>query len=147
MSASGCEITAFGRIKMMQGTVRYSAIAAIIPALLLSVAILISAAQAQDNPRKARTALACGQELKKQCSGVSVQANNMLECLQKNQEKLSARCVARANNVVRMCERDAAQRCQNVVAGQGNILGCLTTAKRSVSRRCNAALDAAFLRQ
>jgi hypothetical protein len=132
---------------MMQRTVCYSAIAAIIPALLLSVSILISTAQAQDNPRKTRTALACGQELKKQCSGVPVQANNMLECLQKNQEKLSARCVARANNVVRMCDRDAAQRCQNVVAGQGNILGCLTTAKRSVSRRCNAALDAAFLRQ
>jgi Cysteine rich repeat len=71
----------------------------------------------------------------------------MIECLQKNQEKLSPRCVARANNVVRMCDRDAAQLCQNVVAGQGNILGCLTTAKRSVSRRCNAALDAAFLRQ
>ena len=135
----------FWENKMMQRTVRYSAIAAIIP--LLSVAILISAAQAQDNPRKTRTALACGKELKKQCSGVPVQANNMLECLQKNREKLSARCVARANNVVRSCERDAAQHCQAVVAGQGNILGCLTTAKRLVSRRCNAALDAAFLRQ
>jgi len=140
-------LTAFWRNKMMHRTVRYNAIAAMIPALLLSVAFLVSTAQAQDNPRKTRTALACGQELKKQCSGVPVQANNMLECLQKNQEKLSARCRARANNVVRMCERDAAQRCQNVVAGQGNILGCLTTAKRSVSRRCNAALDAAFLRQ
>jgi hypothetical protein len=71
----------------------------------------------------------------------------MLECLRKNQEKLSPRCVARANNVVRNCDRDAAQLCQNVVAGQGNILGCLTTAKGSVSRRCNAALDAAFLRR
>ena len=78
----------FWENKMMQRTVRYSAIAAIIP--LFSVAILISAAQAQDNPRKTRTALACGKELKKQCSGVPVQANNMLECLQKNREKLSA---------------------------------------------------------
>src|SRR4029453_9588119 len=137
----------FWENKMMQRNVRYSAIPAIIPAWLLSVAILTSAAQAQDNPRKTRTALACGQELKKQCSGVPVLANNMLECLQKNQEKLSPRCVARANNVVRSCDRDAVQLCQNVVAGQGNILGCLTTAKRSVSRRCNAALDAAFLRQ
>jgi len=86
---------------MMQRAVRYSAIAAIIPALLLSVAILISTAQAQDNLRKTRTALACGQELKKQCDGVPVQANNMLECLQKNHEKLSARCVARAMANVR----------------------------------------------
>ena len=131
----------------MQKTARYSAIASIIPVWLLSVAILTSAAQAQDNLRNTRTAVACGQELKRQCGGVPVQANNMLECLQKNQEKLSGRCAARANNVVRSCDRDAAQLCQNVVAGQGNILGCLTAAKRSVSRRCNAALDAAFLRQ
>jgi hypothetical protein len=137
--------------KMMQLTVR-RAIATIVPAWSLSVAILISAAhfnvaQAQNNPRRDRAAaLACGQELKKQCGGVPVRANNMLECLQKDQEKLSKRCVALANNVARMCDRDAAQRCGDVVAGSGNILGCLTTAKRSVSRRCNAALDAAFLR-
>jgi len=130
----------------MQRTVGYSAIAAIIPVWLLSVAILNSAAQAQDNLRKTRTAVACGQELKKQCSGVPVQANNMLECLQRGQEKLSERCVALANNVARMCDRDAAQRCAGVVAGSGNVLGCLTTARRSVSARCNAALDAAFLR-
>jgi Cysteine rich repeat len=132
---------------MVQRTARYSLIAVIIPAWLLSVAIPVSAAQAQDSPKKNRAvALACGQELKKHCNGVPVQANNMLECLQKNQEKLPARCVALANNVVRRCDRDAAQLCQSVVAGQSNILGCLTTAKRSVSRRCNAALDAAFLR-
>src|SRR4030095_17217941 len=106
----------------MQKSVRYPAIVAIIPVWLLSVAILTSVAQAQDNLRRTRTAVACGQELKKQCSGGPVQANNMLECLQKSQEKLSPRCVARANNVVRSCDRGAAQLCQNVVAGQGNIL-------------------------
>ena len=130
--------------KMMQRTVRFSAIAAI--TLLLSVAILISAvhfnvAQAQSKQR------ACGKELIQQCTGVPVAANNMLECLEKNQEKLSKRCVALAHHVVRACDRDAMHRCQAVVAGQGNILGCLTRARRSVSARCNAALDAAFLRQ
>ena len=126
----------------MQRTVRYSAIAVIIPACLLFVATLISAddvAQA-----KSRTAVACGKELKQQCSGVPVKANNMLECLQKAQ--VSARCHALAHHVVRMCERDAVQRCEGVVAGQGNILGCLTTAKGRVSSRCNAALNAAYLR-
>src|SRR5262249_29139787 len=137
--------------KMMQRTARFSAIAAI--TWLLSVAILISAAhfnvaQAKNNPKKGRAAaLVCGKEVIKQCSGVPVRANNMLECLQKSQEKLSARCVALAKNVVRRCDRDAAQHCQAVAAGQGNILGCLTTAKRLVSSRCNAALDAAFLSQ
>jgi hypothetical protein len=89
-------------------------------------------------------AVACGKELKKQCSGVPVAANNMLECLQKSQ--VSRRCAGLAHNVVRMCDRDAVQLCQGVVAGQGNILGCLTIAKGSVSSRCNAAIDAAFLR-
>src|SRR5215470_13095636 len=125
--------------------VRFSASAAM---WLVSVVILISAAHfyvAQAQSRAA--ARACGKELINQCSGVTVRANNMLECLQKNQEKLSRRCVALAHNVVRRCDRDAAQHCQAVVAGQGNILGCLTTARRLVSRRCNTALDALFLRQ
>jgi hypothetical protein len=137
----------------MQRTVRYSAIVAIIPAWLLSVAILISAvhlnvAQAQDGPKKTRAAvaIACGKELTNQCNGVPVFGNNMLACLQNGQAKLSKRCAALAHNVVRMCERDAVQRCQQVVAGGSNILGCLTTARGSVSRGCNAALDAVFLR-
>jgi len=125
----------------MQRTVRYGAITA-------TIVILISVVHYSDAQAKTRTAgaLACGQQLKQQCTGVPVQANNMLECLQKNQEKLHARCVALANHVVRACDRDAAQHCQAVVAGQGNILGCLTTARRLVSRRCNAALNALFLR-
>ena len=124
----------------------YSAIAAIISTCLLSVAMLISAihynvAQARS---RAAGASACGQELKKQCSGVEVKANNMLECLQR--ARVSGRCARLAHHVVRSCDRDAAQLCQGVVAGQGNILGCLTTARGAVSAHCNAALNAAFLR-
>ena len=141
---------------MMQKIVR-----SIIQAWLLSAAILISGAHynvahaAQDNPKKNRTAVACGKEIKKQCSGVAVgvpvgipvQVNNVLGCFQKSQEKLSARCAAMAMNVVRMCDSDANRLCSGVVAGsQGNIVGCLTTAKNMVSSQCNASLDAAFLR-
>ena len=137
----------FWESKMMQRTVRLSAITAI--TWLLSVAILISVANfdvAQAQKGRA-AALGCGKELQKQCGGVPVLANNMLECLKKSQGKLSARCVAFANYVVRSCERDALQYCQAVAAGQSNILGCLRTGKRVVSPQCNAALDAAFLRQ
>ena len=132
---------------MMQKSVRYNAVAAIIPASLLSVVFLISALHYNVAQAKSRTAtaVACGKELQKQCSGVPVKANNMLECLQKAQ--VSARCHALAHHVVRMCDRDAVQRCEGVVGGQGNILGCLTSARGVVSSRCNAALDAAFLRQ
>ena len=97
-------------------------------------------------PYSSYGAVACGKELKKQCGGVPVLANNMRECLQKSQGKLSARCVALANNVVSSCERDALQHCQAIVAGQSNILGCLRTATRIVSSQCSAALDTAFLR-
>jgi hypothetical protein len=127
---------------MLQRTVHLSATAAITS--LLSVAILISAAHF--NVAQAQKGRACGQELQKHCTGVPVFGNNMLECLQKNQDQLSKRCAALAHHIVRSCERDAAHRCPGVVAGQGNILGCLTTARRSVSHRCNAALDAAYLR-
>jgi hypothetical protein len=133
--------------QMMQKSVGYNAVAAIIPASLLSVVFLISAVHYNVAQAKSRTAtaVACGKELQKQCSGVPVKANNMLECLQKAQ--VSARCAALAHHVVRMCDRDAVQRCEGVVGGQGNILGCLTSARGVVSSRCNAALDAAFLRQ
>ena len=129
----------------MQGTVRHSAIAAIIPASLVSFAMLISVVHCDVAEAKSRAvASACGKELQQQCSRVPVAANNMLECLQKSQ--VSRRCAALAHNVVRMCDRDAVQLCQGVLAGQGNVLGCLTTAKGSVSPRCNAALNAAFIR-
>ena len=136
-------ITRLSLTSVLMPPVRCSAIAAIIPVCLLSVAMLISPVQvAQAKSRSG--ASSCGQELKKQCSGVEVKANNMLECLQKAQ--VSPRCFALAHRVVRMCDRDAVQRCEGVVAGQGKILGCLTTARQSVSAQCNAALDAAFLR-
>jgi hypothetical protein len=117
-------------------------------AVLIVYASQINVSQALDAQRTTRTdlALVCGKELKNRCGGVPVLANNMLECLHKEQDKLSKRCAALANAVVRMCERDAAQLCQGVVAGSGNIFGCLTAARRSVSKRCNTALDAAFLR-
>jgi hypothetical protein len=122
----------------MQKTVCYGAIVAI-----LISAVHFNVAQAQSRS----AAVACGKELIKLCASVPVAANNMLECLRKDQEKLPKRCVALANNVVRMCDRDAVQLCGGVVASSGNILGCLTTARRSVSSRCNAALDAAYVRQ
>jgi hypothetical protein len=127
--------------RIMQKSVRYGAIT-IIPACLVSVAILVSAENTAQ--AKSRTAVACGKELQQQCSRVPVAANNMLECLQK--AKLSGRCAALAHNIVRMCDRDATQLCEGVLAGQGNVLGCLTTAKGRVSPQCNAALNAAYLR-
>jgi hypothetical protein len=107
------------------------------------------------SPKKTGAAVACGKEIKKQCTGMAVgvpvgipvQVNNVLGCLQKSQEKLSARCAAVAKNVARMCDSDANRLCSGVVAGApGNIVGCLTMARNVVSPQCNAALDAAGLR-
>src|SRR5262249_43838832 len=123
-------------------TVRYSAVAAIIPTCFLSVAMLISAGDVAQ--AKSRTAAACGKELQSQCMGTPSQANNSLACLAK--ARVSPRCHAVAQNVVHNCERDAVQFCQGVIFGQGNVLGCLTAARGVVSAPCNAALNAAFLR-
>ena len=127
--------------KIMQRTARYGAITTT-AACLVFVATLISACDVAQ--AKSRSAAACGKELQQQCSRVPVAANNMLECLAK--ARVSARCHAVAQNVVRSCERDAGQFCLGVLAGQGNILGCLTGARGVVSAPCNAALNAAFLR-
>jgi hypothetical protein len=131
----------------MQRIVRFSAIAAV--RWVLSVTILISVANSNiaQAQKGSAAALACGKELISHCSGVPVPANNMLECLRRDQEKLSESCATLANRVAFRCERDVFRLCRDVVAGQGNVLGCLTKAKRSVSSRCNEALDAAFLRQ
>ena len=129
--------------KMMRKIAR-----SIIPVWLISAGILIfSVHENFAYAKQTRTSVACGNAIKQQCSGVPVQANNVFECFQKNQDKLSKRCAALALNVIRTCDRDASRLCQGVVAGlQGNIVGCLTTAKNMVSSRCNAALDAAGLR-
>jgi len=117
----------------------------IIKASLLFAAFLILGAQF--GVANARPAVACGKAIKKQCSGVPVQANNIFECFQKNKDKLSKRCGALALNVIRTCDRDASMLCQGVVAGnQGNIVSCLTAAKDRISPQCNTALDAAGLR-
>ena len=62
---------------------------AIVTTWLLSVAVLISAAQFDVAQAKKVRAAGCGKELQKHCVGMPVQANNMLECLQKNQETSS----------------------------------------------------------
>src|SRR5262249_27627958 len=104
-------------------------------------------AYAQDSSKRTRAAVACGNAIKKQCSGVPVQANNVFECFQKNKDKLSKRCGALALNVIRACDRDASMLCQGGVAGNhGNIGVCLSASKSRFSRQCSAALDAAGLR-
>jgi hypothetical protein len=128
----------------MQKPVRCSAIVAI--TWLLSVAALISSAQFDVAQAKKGSASSCGRQLQKICGGVPVLANNMRECHQKHQGKISARCAASAYNVVNNCERDALQYCQAVAAGQSNILGCLRASNRAVSPQCHAALGAVFPR-
>jgi hypothetical protein len=142
--------------KRLERTMTRKIIRSIIPVCFLSTAILIFGVH--DNlayAKQTRTAVACGNAIKKLCSGVAVgvpvgipvQVNNVLGCLQKSQEKLSARCAAAAMNVTRMCDSDANRLCSGVVAGApGNIVGCLTMARNVVSPQCNAALDAAGLR-
>ena len=127
---------------MLQRTVHISAITAITS--LLSVAILISAVHF--NVAQAQKAELAAKSYKNTAPVYQCLETTCSICLNKVQDKLSKRCAASANNIVRSCDRDAAQICPGVVAGLDNILGCLTTARLLVSGGCNAVLDAAYLR-
>ena len=58
---------------------------------LLSVAFMISAVHfdAARAQKGRAAALACGKQLQQQCGGISVFGTNILECLKRDQEKLS----------------------------------------------------------
>jgi hypothetical protein len=140
--------------EIMQKTVRFSAVATIITAWLLTSGILIFAAnfdiaQAQDTLKKntaART-LACAKVFRDRCNDIPVGKFDLLACLNERVKKLPAGCVELAKNFVRMCDGDAHRLCKGVVEGKGNVIGCLTTSWRLVSPQCNAAIDAAHLRE
>lgn len=137
--------------KMPQRPVHYSTLAAMIPLWILSFVFLISdvyydSAEAQDNPKKHKTAVAvaCGKELKKNVQRCASARKQHASSASKRTKKNFRQGAQHWRTMLCMCDRDAAQRCESVVAGQGNILGCLTVARRSVSAQCNAALDAVF---
>ncbi|MCK7615292.1 hypothetical protein [Roseibium sediminicola] len=105
-------------------------------------------------------AASCGKDIESHCKSATLANNEIMQCLEKNQAKVSQKCNADRVTVValiqerlaaqaaapKICERDAAQYCKGVKPGAGHILRCLLKAQPSVSQKCNTAIDLAGYR-
>lgn len=105
-------------------------------------------------------AASCGKDIESHCKSATLANNEIMQCLEQNQAKVSQKCNADRVTVValiqerlaaqaaapKLCERDAAQYCKGVKAGAGHILRCLLKAQPSVSEKCNTAIDLAGYR-
>ncbi len=102
----------------------------------------------------------CGKDIETYCKSAHLANNEIGQCLEKNQAKVSAQCNTDRVKVAallearfaaqaaapKICARDAAQKCQGVKAGSGHVLRCLLKAQRTVSDKCNEAIDLAGYR-
>ena len=102
----------------------------------------------------------CGKDIETYCKSAHLANNEIGQCLEKNQAKVSAQCNTDRVKVAallearfaaqaaapKICARDAAQKCKGVKAGSGYILRCLLKAQRTVSDKCNEAIDLAGYR-
>ena len=102
----------------------------------------------------------CGKDIQTYCKKANLGDNEITNCLDKNQAKVSDKCnvdrltvatllearFAAQAAVSKICARDAAQKCQGVKAGNGYILRCLLKAQPTVSAKCNEAIDLAGYR-
>jgi len=105
-------------------------------------------------------AASCGKDIESHCQSATLANNEIMQCLEQNQAKVSQKCNADRVTVValiqerlaaqaaapKLCERDAAQYCKGVKPGAGHILRCLLKAQPSVSEKCNTAIDLAGYR-
>lgn len=102
----------------------------------------------------------CGADIGKYCKKENLGNNEIGQCLDRNQSKISAQCNADRATVAallearfaaqaavpKICDRDAQQYCKLVKKGAGHVLRCLLKAQPSVSDKCNTAIDLAGYR-
>ncbi|WP_208980135.1 cysteine rich repeat-containing protein [Roseibium suaedae] len=102
----------------------------------------------------------CGNDIGKYCKKENLGNNEITQCLQANESKLSQQCRADKDRVGvllqerfaaqaavgKTCDRDIQQFCKLVKPGNGYVLRCILKAKPSVSNACNQAIDLAGYR-
>ncbi|MTI44333.1 hypothetical protein E1178_12020 [Roseibium hamelinense] len=104
--------------------------------------------------------VSCGKDIEAHCKNANLGNNEIGQCLEQNQSKISAQCNADRVRVTaliqerlaaqaaapKLCDRDAQQYCKLVKPGAGHVLRCLLKAQPSVSNKCNEAIDLAGYR-
>jgi hypothetical protein len=95
----------------------------------------------------------CGADIKKHCSGLNLGNNEIRNCLEQNQAKVSPTCTSTLASVVtsiqtrleaqasvfKVCAGRAKQLCKGVV-GEEHILQCLIKTERLDGEKCNDAI-------
>ena len=103
----------------------------------------------------AMTALAkdCGADVKKHCRGLNLGNNEIRNCLERNQAKVSPTCTSTLTNITasiqlrleaqasvfKVCAGRAKQLCKGIV-GEAHILQCLIKTERIDGEKCNDAI-------
>jgi hypothetical protein len=102
----------------------------------------------------------CARDIEANCRGVNLDPTRMKDCLNRNQDALSAQCkrdyvqafeaiqkrVAARIAVTKLCERDVAKFCAGMPKGSGQAIDCLSAGPRGVSINCNKAISEAGYR-
>jgi hypothetical protein len=101
----------------------------------------------------------CAKDIDTNCRGVNFDPGRLKECLARNQDGVSARCmtdyvrafdaiqkrVAARSAVLKICERDAIKLCGGGQKDNDRALECILTATHGVSVKCNQAIgDAGY---
>jgi hypothetical protein len=95
----------------------------------------------------------CGADIKRHCSGLNLGNNEIRNCLEQNQAKVSPTCTSTLASVVtsiqtrleaqasvfKVCAGRAKQLCKGVV-GEEHILQCLIKTERLDGEKCNDAI-------
>ncbi|MEP9388852.1 hypothetical protein [Mesorhizobium sp. KR9-304] len=95
----------------------------------------------------------CGADIKKYCRGLNLGNNEIRNCLEQNQAKVSPTCTSTLASVVvsiqrrleaqasvfKVCAGRAKQLCKGVV-GEVHILQCLVKTERIDGEKCNQAI-------
>jgi len=104
-------------------------------------------------------AVSCGADIGKYCKNEALGGGRIRQCLQRNQGKVSARCMGSVNtltallekravaraSVMRVCDLDIKRRCSGVQAGDGNLMECFYKTKDNISPACQQAVaDAGY---
>lgn len=101
----------------------------------------------------------CGKDIDTNCRGVNFDPQRLKDCLIRNQDVISPKCladypralaaiqarIAARAAVTKMCERDAAKFCTEAQK-EGKALECLLGGPRGVSINCNKAISEAGYR-
>lgn len=97
---------------------------------------------------------ACGKDVERTCKGVSIGEARMLNCMKKNESKISDTCKTTLDATIQslelraaaqeaafpLCEKDITRFCKEYDPGNGRILRCLLSNEKQVSAGCNQAI-------